>query len=259
MRERIIAAGAPGSGKTYNWLTIARMLPDVTFHVLDPDDGVLRLLYSEFSDVKNLNYYFTPTWFGDLEKYELGQTGGVIKAFKDLKPKVKKGDWVIVEMLGNMWSMAQSGFANEVFQEGIGEYFLRVRKEMRENATRLDAIKGWTDWIVINKMHNEDFMNKVCYELPSNVYMTTSSSIIAPSAVSKEEAEQRAFYGDSLIRIDGQKANIFRAQSIFLNVKRKKEWFYSTFIKDRGREFVENEKVSDFGFQYLVGVAKWEI
>jgi len=54
MRERIIAAGAPGSGKTYNWLTIARMLPDVTFHVLDPDDGVLRLLYSEFSDVKNL-------------------------------------------------------------------------------------------------------------------------------------------------------------------------------------------------------------
>jgi len=90
MRERIIAAGAPGSGKTYNWLTIARMLPDVTFHVLDPDDGVLRLLYSEFSDVKNLNYYFTPTWFGDLKDYEIGKAGGISNAFKDIRPKAKR-------------------------------------------------------------------------------------------------------------------------------------------------------------------------
>ena len=259
MRERIIAAGAPGSGKTYAWLTIARMLPDVTFHVLDPDDGVLRVWKSEFPEVHNLNYYFTPSWSDELKDYEEGKMGGIVTAYKEIAKIAKPQDWVIVEMAGNIWGMVQTEFTTKVFNEGVGEYFLKARQEMRQGSSRLEALKGWTDWLVINKMHNEDLMNPICYKLPCHVFMTTSLSITTPSAVAKEEAEQRAFYGDTLIRVEGQKHNVFRAQSIFTFTRRKKEWFFSTFIKDRGRSFIQDDQLFDFGMQYLVGVAGWEI
>ena len=264
-RERILVAGPPGTGKTYQWLTIARLLPNRTFHVIDPDDGVVRVWKSEFPEVENINYYLTPTWFGALSDFETGQVGGVANALTDIKKKIKPNDWVVVEMLNTMWSLAQSGFVEEIFQEGIGEYFMKARKEMKEGAKRLDALKGWTDWQVINKNHNDDFIIPICYRLPkpttpdTNVYMTTSFSITTAEEASKEDPEQKSFYGDTMIRIDGQKQNIFRAQSIFLFVKRKGVWRFSTFIKDRGRPFVEDEELSDFGLQYLVGVAGFEI
>lgn len=270
-RERILAAGAPGTGKTYAWLTIARLLPNVTFHIIDPDDGVIRVWKENidgaetFRGVDNINYYLTPVWYGALNKIEFGQAGGVANALTDIRKKIKPGDWVVVEMLSNIWSMAQSGFVKEIFQEGIGEYFLRIRKELSDGAKSLEALKGWTDWQVINKMHNDDFIIPICYQLPSpanpdiNVFMTTSFSMSTAGEVAKEEAEQKSFYGETMVRIDGQKQNIFRAQSIFLFSKKRGAWKYSTFIKDRGRKFVDDEELADFGLQYLIGIAGFEL
>ena len=56
LQERILVAGVPGVGKTYSWLTIARALPKSKFYVIDPDDGVRRVWYNEFPDVKNVEY-----------------------------------------------------------------------------------------------------------------------------------------------------------------------------------------------------------
>lgn len=257
MRERILVGGSPGSGKSTGWLTIARMLPQHTFHVIDPDDGVLRVWKSEFPDVENINYYFTPTWYDKMTEYEVGHIGGVKECFEDLRKRVKPDDWIVPEMLGNLWSLAQSGFIGRVFKEDIDEYYIRARLELEQGAKRLEALKGWIDWNVINKMHNDAFMIPLCYQLPCHVYMTTSISITSPGEASREEAEQKAFYGDSLIRIDGQKHNIFRAQTILLFTRRRDGWYMSTFIKDRGRKFIENELIFDFATQYLLGAAGW--
>lgn len=254
-RERILVGGAPGTGKTYGWLTIARMLPQVTFHVLDPDDGVRRVKDADFPDVKNLNYYLTPTWFGEPKVDDSVTVCGISNALTTIRKVVKPNDWIILEMLSSFWSLAQGGFVEEVFNEGIGEYFLQARKELRTNAKRLEALRGWTDWSVINKMHNDDFMNVVCYRLPAHVYMTTSVSIA--SQAGEEDAEVRAFYGDSKIRFEGQKYTPWRAQSVLLFHKDRAGWKYSTFLKDRGRTFVDAEPLYSFAEQYLVGVAGW--
>ncbi|GAH11286.1 unnamed protein product, partial [marine sediment metagenome] len=114
LQERLLVGGAEGSGKTYAYMTIARALPEHKFYIIDPDDGVRRVWYPEFPDVNNIEYYFTPKWFAvdyetfdkkgaQLTKLEDGSgrknifKTGVVDAWTTIKPKLKPGDWVIVE------------------------------------------------------------------------------------------------------------------------------------------------------------------
>lgn len=269
-RERILIGGAPGTGKTFDWLTIARALPKSTFHVIDPDDGTARVWKGknksgepEFPTVNNLNYYFTPTWKGDLKPCShmgevIGQVGGIKNAFKEIQKKCKPDDWVVVEMLSNIWSMLQGEFVDQVFDQDIGDYFLEVRKHTAKNANKLEALSGWMDWNVINKMHNGDLIVPICYNLPCHVIATTSVSV-QQKADPKEDAEIRAFYGDTLIRFEGQKQNPFRMQSMFLKKRIKDKFIINTFVKDRGREWLDNVELFDFALQYLGPIAGWEL
>ena len=274
LQERILVGGTEGTGKTYAWLTIARALPKVKFYIIDPDDGVRRVWYNEFPDVTNIEYYFTPKWFNtDYETYSkqgpkstrtdndrLAFRSGVADAWKTIQGKVKLGDWVIVEHLHLLWASVQDTFADEVFNKSIGEYFLEKRKMMKTGSKRLDAMEGWNDWGVINKMHNDDFMIKVCYDNPGHVFMTTSTNMVQPG--SKEDADIKAFYGETSIRFEGQKHNVFRAQTKLITKQsgrgENREYIMSTFGKDRGRTWLEEESWSDFYYQYLVAIAGWE-
>jgi hypothetical protein len=68
--------------------------------------------------------------------------------------------------------------------------------------------------------------------------------------------------------MDGQKKNPFKVQTLLLfsmnvrtNADREKEkaYYMSTFLKDRGREFVDKVELWDFAYQYLGEVAGWEM
>lgn len=262
-RERILMGGAPGTGKTFAWLTIARANPDVTFHVIDPDDGVIRVWQENvegqapFANVKNINYYFTPFWYGTLNPHEIGQIGGVHQAYLDIKSKAKPNDWIVVEMISQLWQMVQGAFVQEIFNEGIGEYFLKARKNMKASSGSLNPLEGWTDWQVINRMHNDDFIIPLNYRLPCHTFITSSVSVLSGSN-SKEDPEVKSFYGDSKIRFEGQKHNVFRAQSIFIVSRNSQgQWQISTILKDRGRAWMVKEVLYDFSLQYLRGKAGW--
>ena len=277
LKERILVAGAPGVGKTFAWACIARALPKSRFYVIDPDDGVRRVLYEVdqsgdrvFPDLSNIEYYFTPKWYTNgvanvpkLEKLNDPELkafqGGVVDAWKTIKPKIKPDDWIVVEHLGNIWARVQDGFADEVFDKDIGQYFLEKRKAMKTGSKRLEALEGWTDWSVINKLHNDDFLIPICFENPAHVYMTTAFTTVEPR--SKEDSEVKAFYGDTTIRLEGQKHNAFRAQTILLFKSSgsgdSRKYICNTFLKDRGRPFTVEQEWNDFYYNYLVAVAHW--
>lgn len=277
LQERILVVGAPGVGKTYGWACIARALSQHKFYVIDPDDGVRRVLYEIddsgeriFPDLSNIEYYFTPKWYtngavnvpkiGKLDDLELKAFQcGVADAWKTIKPKLKPDDWVVIEHLGNIWARVQDAFADEVFEKDIGQYFLEKRKMLREGAKRLDALEGWTDWSVINKLHNDDFVIPVCFESPAHVYMTTAFSTVEPRT--REDSEIKAFYGDTQIRLEGQKHNPFRAQTILMlkatSSRDSRKYVMNTFLKDRGRKWIVEGEITDFFYDYLCLVAGW--
>jgi len=269
LRERILVGGVPGTGKTYAWLTIARNNPDSMFYVIDPDDSVRRVWFSEFPEVKNVEYYFTPKWYYDgMAKVPSMRPikgdpncfmSGVADAWRTIKPKLKQGDWIIVEHMHLIWNAVIDSFADEVFNKEIGQYFLEARKNTPDNVRRLDALKGWTDWNVINKLHNDDFIIPVCFENEAHVFMTTSVSI---NNSDTEAADLKAFYGDTKLRYDGQKHTPYRSQTMMMFKQsgsgQNRRYIMSTFQKDRGREWLEDVEWGDFFFEYLVAVAGWE-
>ena len=111
---------------------------------------------------------------------------------------------------------------------------------------------------VIKKMHNDDFIIPICFQLPVHSYMTSSLSVTTMGEKEKEDPDIRGFYGDSLVRVDGEKRNVFRVQTILIFYGNKKTgWSYSTFVKDRGnREWKDRAPLVNFAAQYLGGVAK---
>ncbi len=274
LQERIMLGGVMGSGKTYAWLTIARMYPNSKFYVIDPDDGARRVWFPEFPEVKNIEYYFTPRWYTKgFEEYQKKPSAivtdkdrncylsGVADSWYLIKPKLREKDWIIVEHMGMIWPSALNGFTDEVFMKDIGSYFLEARKKMKPGSKKLDAMEGWTDWNVINKMHNDDFVIPICFENPAHVLMTTSVSIAQEGA--KEDADIKAFYGDTKIRLEGQKHTPYKMQTIILmsaNGKPKERKHYmTTFLKDRGRAWMDNKEWTDFALDYLVMEAGFEI
>ncbi|MFA5728485.1 MAG: hypothetical protein WC957_03585 [Candidatus Neomarinimicrobiota bacterium] len=270
--ERILIGGAPGSGKTYAWLTIARMLPDAKFYVIDPDDGVRRVWYNEFPDVTNIEYYLTPKWFAkDYESFKKKPVieklpgsrlniykSGVADSWKAIKPKLKLGDWLIVEHLHLLWTSVQDAYSNESFDQSIGNFFLERRKESLAGVKKSEKSNEWQNWTVIKGLHNSDFINSACFDHPAHVFMTTSLSL---NDGGKEDIEISSFYGDTKLRYEGEKHNPFRVQT-HLTTKStgrgdKRTYYLNTLIKDRGRSHLVDMPWDDFYVDYLMAVGGW--
>jgi len=93
-------------------------------------------------------------------------------------------------------------------------------------------------------------------------HVFTTTSISTADANAKEDTDVAAFYGESKIRMEGQKRNPFRMQTIIIfkhtGKAREMKFYMNTFIKDRAREWMIDKEWNDFYFQYLIDVAGWE-
>lgn len=163
IRERILVYGQPGSGKSYSWLQIAAAYPSKKFYCIDTDEAVERLLATEFPQLQNVLTYPSQDW------------ASCVKALDAIKTKGTSNDWVIVDMLDSIWDYAQSFFVEEVFSKDIGSYFLQARKEMKAGSSNLSALKGWTDWSVVNKLY-QSWINEICYQIPAHIFFTAKAT-----------------------------------------------------------------------------------
>lgn len=93
-RERILAFGGAGSGKTYNWFQIANHTPDTThLFVLDTDSTVMPYLESEeFSHLDGRLEYVDAQWI-DWPDW--------VKTVKNWQSIARPDDWLIVDMFGH--------------------------------------------------------------------------------------------------------------------------------------------------------------
>jgi len=241
LRERLMLVGDTGTGKSYSCLTLARELAPTPFYFIDTDDSVDRLLFTEFKGLTNVYPYPSSSW----EKCE--------KSLEDISSKVKEGDWLVIDMLCSTWDFVQSYFVEQVFGKKIDDYFLEVRKTMKIGATRLDGLKGWVDWGVINKIY-QDWVNKIMYQLPCHVAATSKVT----SLMTTDEPEIRSLFSSLGIKPEGEKRNSYRVHTILLTAHDKNGWYIST-IKDRGRRQLNKVQITNFAIQYGLAVAGWSI
>ena len=244
IRERILVYGQPGSGKSYAHLKTAEAYPGSKFYIIDTDDSIPRMLDGEFSHLNNVEVYPAWNWLG------------CRKALDDIRPKVKNRDWVVVDMLCSTWDFVQSFFVEEIFGQDIASYFLQARKELKEGASSLSALKGWTDWSVINKLY-QTWINEITYQLPCHKFFACKATAVRR----EDEPNIRDTYSDFGARPEGEKRNTFRVHSIFLLTHDRSGYYISTVGKDRGRLKLENTPLTpeqNFATKYLQLFAGWE-
>ena len=242
IREKILGYGQPGTGKSSAPLRIAEAYPRSKFYIIDTDDSIPRMLNSEFSHLGNVEIYPAQDWVS------------CCKALEIIKPKVTGNDWLVVDMLCSVWDLVQSYFVEEIFDKDIGNYFLQARKEMKAGSANLSALKGWTDWSVVNKLY-QAWINEITYRLPCHIFFTCKAT-----KLSREDDENtRDTYSIFGVRPEGEKRNAYRVHSVFL-FTHDRNGFYISTVKDRGRIRLENAPLTpeqNFATKYLQLFAGW--
>jgi len=281
--ERILAIGITGSGKSYQWLKIARVLKPTgaKFRCVDTDNDIDYMLRTQFLDLlpeNGGNVYVHPAF--SWPEYERSvawiQQKGITpeneaKMDKYLlaayKAPIRLFDWVVVDKINNAWSTVQRYFTSEVFGEGMGEYFLQVRREMQAGIRKtakggmpsspiMEGLDGWKDWSVINKLY-DDWILPIIHRVRCNVY--AASDVVPLDRKTDKDPIVLNVFGDIGVKAAGQKALGGQHHSIFLLIPGTERWLVTT-IKDRaGRPYFKSTPLTSLYMQYLVVKAGWPI
>lgn len=249
--ERILVMGGPGTGKTTAYLNIARWSQDTgsdaTFHVLDTDRALTRMLgshTSRYQDLTNVNVLPTLDW-RDFE-------GNLSRVLREAKPQ----DWLVVDMIDAAWDNVQEYFTEEVFSKDMGSYFLEARKALADGDKTLKAFDGWKDYTVINAIY-KTWIKKLINRSACNVLCCTPATPISRDNDSSELVSLLGRYG---VKPQGQKSLAFQFHTLLLLSRNNKgHWTVTTCGKDRERRELEGAVLNDFTESYLIDVAGWEL
>lgn len=247
MGERILVYGQPGTGKSYQFLKIARFVAPARCYVLDTDDTYPRMLETEFRDLENIEVYPVFAW----EDWRA--------AVMDVLAKAQPGDWICIDRADVMWQAAQEYFVEQVFGEEPGDFFIHARREY-ERIKRDDPKKGFVpldgykDWTIINRVYKQLWNRLIVPNMPASLYVVTTAAQIEKQD-EQEIQETFSFLG---VKPEGQKHLPYSVHTI-LYFDRIKEGWRVTTVKDRGRKYLDKQKLVNLAYQYLVGIAGWKV
>ena len=282
--ERLLNIGITGSGKSYQWLQLARDLKSTgaKFRVIDTDNDIDYMLRTQFTDLlpeNGGNVYVHPAF--DWHEYKRSVywiTNRLntqhIEELKRLDPHLIKAyntpieskDWVVVDKINNAWSTVQRYFVSEVFGDDKGDYFLEVRREVEKRggvgkggkqvkSIALEGMDGWKDWTVINALY-EDWILPIVYRMRCHVY---AASDVDEVDRGEKDPEILSLFGDYRIKPAGQKKLGGQFHTIFLLIPGKSQWKIST-VKDRAdRPYFDKTVIHSIYLQYLVAKAGWPL
>lgn len=245
--ERILVYGPPGSGKSSQFLKIARYVAPATCYVIDSDDSYPRLLETEFSDLDNVDLQVVAGW----EQWS--------EAIRRVVNYARQGDWVCVDRADIAWETVQEFYVQEVFGEEMGDWFLQARKEFEQKvkATKegkvpknMQVLEGDKDWQVINKLFKQDWLKLVAPGFQANLYVATSAAKLEK----RDNPDVKEQYDWIGYRPTGQKHMPYQVHTVFYLDQQRDEWRITT-LKDRGRKRFDHNKLVSLPHQYLLAVA----
>jgi hypothetical protein len=239
--ERILVYGQPGTGKSYQFLKVAQFVAPARCYVLDTDDAYPRMLDTDFRDMGNVEVYPVFEW----DDWKAAVTDV-------LATRAKPGDWICIDRADVLWEAAQDYFIQQVFGEETGDFFLRARKEIEQSKNKLTPLDGWKDWGIINRVYRQLWVKLIMPNMPANLYVATTATQVEKQD-EQEVQETFSFLG---VKPGGQKHLPYGMHTI-LYLDRIKDGWRMTTVKDRGRKYLDKQKLVSLPHQYLIGVAGW--
>lgn len=261
--ERILAYGPAGSGKTTNLLNIAKFAnltkSPSRFFIGDSDFAMDRMIagypeltFSIFGDPNFNNpdarvVIFPLFEWKDYERF-------LIEVRRAATPL----DWVGIDFIGSAWTAVQEYYVNQVFHQDIGDYFLKVRKEISNDASKLGALEGWVDWAVINPIYKK-WVNHLLFRGRYHLYATAKSDNLSSDRKPTEDSQTRQLFARYQVKPVGQKDLPFQFHTLLLTGRGSNGDRTMTAIKDRERQEVSGTTITSFTTDYLVNIAGWKL
>lgn len=246
-RERILAMGPAGSGKSTAWLNIAEWYhktetpgrlfvadTDLAWEGQRPVDGHLdeRVISKDVFD-----------WPSLIETVE--------KAAADYQD----GDWLVVDMISAAWTYAQQHYYEEVFGKELDVFFLEAKK-----AGTNPGGEWGSNWTVINKLHSS-FMQKLQRYPGHLLACTPATDVRQPDARGGggDTREILHLFGKLGVKPEGQKLLAYNFHTVLLFQDVPRAGYTITTAKDRNREVLTGESLDEFCKSYLIRVGGWRV
>lgn len=257
-KERILIFGHEGVGKSTDALSIASMIPTSNFYVVDNDNSYDRLADTFATPLPNV--FIAGQDFGHEPYLWDGFRDSISEAIQAMGSE----DWLVVDMLSKGWDMVQEWFIEQIFQEDIDDYFLKIRMEKErlkntpkkdggKEAKSLGAFEGWMDWPVINQTYHKRVSTPLL-RCPGHLICVAEAQKLGDD----DDRGIKELYGSLGARPKGQKRSGHLMQTVIMQGRKRNGEFTLTGVKDRGRELWDGQAFDDFAVDYLVGTAGWE-
>lgn len=266
--ERILDFGPAGTGKTTNLLNIAKFLhltkSPGKVHIMDSDFAMDRMM-TGYPDIP-FGIWNDPNFPITAESviciYPVFIWREYTAALDYIQRIATPNDWVGCDFISNAWSAVQDNFVEEVFHQDVGQYFLKVRKTLKDDAKSLGALEGWVDWQVINPMY-KTWANKLLFRGRYHVYCTAKSDNLSSDKKPTEDAQTRSLFLKYGVKPVGQKDLPFQFHTVLLSgrIDTPGQPTQRTIsaVKDRERPEVNGLIISNFTVDYLVNIAGWKM
>lgn len=276
-RERVLAMGAPGSGKTRLWLTIAKKAEQLrstgTFYVQDTDMAVRRMIgEAEFlllQDRTQFMRYEEPAnprlegkWVPEdgvvvenprVVVYEPYEWPEYVTAMAASARAATNDDWLVVDLANPAWDAVQDEYIDHVFKKESVDFYLEARLANKKGG----ALDGEKDWQHINRMYRE--WSKHLMRFRGHIFACTGVKAVSSEGQRADAKEVRITFGGIGVKPEGQKHLWHTFHTIIYLVEFKPGEYQMTTPKDREREKMVGAPIKDFVMDYLVPVAGWKL
>lgn len=274
-RERIMAFGGIGSGKTLGAAQIARKAlgPDDTLWIVDRDNSWDRILDSDIGDELGVREEWRDgtrdttmeVEDGRIVVFHVTNWDSIVEALGSIWSRAGRDDWIVVDDMTWLWQDIQNWYYMRTFGEEMPDFLLQHRKNQLLEG-KVTAKEGATqgqdaqliEWNYLNPLWNRTiatpFVNPPCH-----LYVCAASKEIRTDGRVKSEVMDTygtlGYSPSTQWRLGGQMQTV-----LFLDKTKKAgvEKYRMTSVKDRQRELLDREEWSDM-FAYLRRVGGWRV
>jgi len=249
--ERFLLYGGGGAGKTEIVLNIASHLVTGKMYVLDGDysDPYTRALETTYTDCMDIVDHIV------MEDDWVPFTQQLADMVDNGDPEV---DWLVIDPCGPItWDMVQDWYLITVYGEDVAAHLTTLRQQHAgDNDLKAfhDELSEHMNWPVIKKEYGRRLWN-VLRRWHGNLIITAE----AKKTGSRDEDDEKMLYGPIGYKPAGERRMTHvGATNLFLDHPRQGVW-RATTVKDRNRDEMDKVVIDDFGLDYLVEYAGWEM
>lgn len=270
-RERILAYGSTGTGKTYGALTIAAKLPDGdTMFIVDADNTWNRTLETDGATMGVMireeltwdgrRFVNDETYCDEAGKVVLYRTEGWeahAAALTDALSRAERNDWVVVDSMTWLWDSVLPWYIEKTHGRELPEFLLEHRVNQVKSGAKetqgQDAVL--VEWNYINPLWNRTVASPL---VNSNCHLYLVAEAKQMRSDGRVDQVVRQLYERVGWIPATQKRLGHQVQTVlYFTVSKTGEYKVET-IKDRGREALTAEPWSDLFSTYLRKTAGWK-